>query len=104
MQFEPCAGRVFEHLGAGPAEVILIPARDGDEPAQADLAVAGRQLGLAAKRGVVALALASGLQLAEAVAQLAVGAIPGDAGLDLAGGALWRERLEGHRHRANRAR
>ena len=104
MQLEPRASRVFEYLGAGPAEVILVAARDRDEPAQTDLAVARGKLGLAAERGLVALALTSCLQLAEAVTQLAVGPIPGDSGLDLAGGALRGERLEGHGYGADRAR
>src|SRR5581483_10131314 len=95
--------RVLEYLGAGPAQIVLVAPGDRDEPAQADLAVAGGQLGLAAERGLVALALASGLQLAEAVAKLAVCSVPSDGGLDLAGGALRRERLEGHGHGADRA-
>src|SRR5690348_16417019 len=104
MELEPRASRVLEHLGAGPAQVILVAARDGDEPAQPHLAVARRQLGLAAQRSLVGLALASRLQLTETVAQLPVGAIPGDRRLDLAGGALRGERLEGDRHGPDCAR
>ncbi len=42
--------------------------------------------------------------LAEAVAQLAVGAVARDRRLGLAGRALGRDRLEGHRHRPHHAR
>ena len=90
--------------GAGAAQVVAVAPGDRHEPGQPDLAVAGGELGLAAHRCVLRLALAGGLGLAEAVAQLAVGAVTGDGGLDLARRALGRDRLERDRHRPDHAR
>ena len=52
--------------------------------------MAGGELGLAAHGRLLRLALAGGLGLPEAAAQLAVGVVAGDRGLDLAGGAVGR--------------
>ena len=70
VQLEPGAGGVLEHLRAGAAQVVDVPARDGDEAAQPDLGVAGGDLGLAAHGRLLGLALARGLRLPEATAQL----------------------------------
>ena len=91
-------------LRAGAAQLTLVAAADGDEPGQADLAVAGGQLGLAPRSGLLGLALACGLGLPEAASQLAVGAVARDRGLDLTRRAFGRDRLERDRHRAHRAR
>ena len=87
-----------------PGAARPIPPRDRHEAGQPHLAVSGRELRLAAHRGVLRLALAGRLGLAEAVAQLAIRPVARDRGLDLARRALRRDRLERHRHRAHDAR
>ena len=104
VQLEAGSRGVLVDLGAGAAQVVAVPARDRHEPREPHLGVAGGELGLAADGGVLRLALAGGLGLAEAVAQLAVGAVAGDGGLDLPGRALGGDRLERDRDRPDRAR
>ena len=102
VQLKMGARRLVEDLGARTAQLVGVAAAHGDEAAEADLAVSGGELGLAPGGRLPRLALARGLGLAEARAQLAVGPIPRDRRLDLAGGASAGERLEGDGHRADR--
>ena len=94
MELQSRSRGVLEDLGAGTPQLVVVAARHGDEPGQANLAVPGRELGLAAHRGLLGLALASGLGLAEAMPELAVGSVSRDRRLDLARRALGRDRLE----------
>ena len=72
------------NLGTGAAQLALVAAADGDEAAEADLPVTGRELGLAPGGGLLSLALACGLGLPEAPTQLTVSAVSSDRCLDLA--------------------
>ena len=67
MQLQARTCGVLMDFRARTPQVVVITARDGDEPGQSDLAVAFGQLRLAADRRVLHLSLARGLGLAKAV-------------------------------------
>jgi len=84
VELQARSGGVIEDLGARPSQVVAVPATRS-RIRSASLPMARGELGLSPGRGVAGQPLAGRLGLAEAAAQLTIGAVAGHRRLDLPG-------------------
>src|SRR5579875_2115571 len=83
MELEAGAGGMLDHLGAAAPQLLHVAPGHGHEARQAQLAVAGGELGLATEGRLPRLTLARGLRLADPRPQFALRPVAGDRSLDL---------------------